>query len=49
VHWIEEEDEVIVAWVLSVQMWAFHNITSIQMEGGKSDSKPTHPISKWVV
>jgi hypothetical protein len=37
VHWIEEEDEVIVAWVLSVQMWAFHNITS------------THPISKWVV
>ncbi len=30
------------------RMWAFHNTTT-QMEGGKSDSNPTHPISKWVV
>ncbi len=30
-----------------VGMWAFHNITKIQMEGGKSDSNPTQLISKW--
>jgi hypothetical protein len=27
-------------------MWAFHNIATIQMEGGKSDLNPTHPILK---
>jgi hypothetical protein len=31
-----------------VGMWAFHNIAVTQMEGGKGDSNPTHPISKWV-
>jgi hypothetical protein len=30
-----------------VGMWAFHNTTT-QMEGGKRDSNPTHPVSKWV-
>jgi len=30
------------------RMWAFHNIVTTQMEGGKSDSNPTHPILKWV-
>jgi len=30
-----------------VGMWAFRNTIGIQMEGGKSDSNPTHPISKW--
>jgi len=30
-----------------VGMWAFHNTIGIQIEGGKSDSNPTHPISKW--
>jgi hypothetical protein len=28
-------------------MWAFHNIGTTQMEGGRSDSNLTHPISKW--
>jgi len=31
-----------------VGMWAFHNTAAIQMEGDKSGSNPTHPISKWV-
>jgi hypothetical protein len=31
-----------------VGMWPFHNTTTTQMEGGKNDSNPTHPILKWV-
>jgi hypothetical protein len=31
-----------------VGMWVFHNIAATQMEGGKSDSNSTHPISKWI-
>jgi len=31
-----------------VGMWAFHNTTVIEMEGGKSDSNSTCPILKWV-
>jgi len=30
-----------------VGMWVFHNTIGTQMEGGKSDLNPTHPISKW--
>jgi hypothetical protein len=28
------------------RMWAFHNIATTQMEGGRSDSNLIHPISK---
>jgi hypothetical protein len=33
-----------------VGMWAFHNIVATQMEGGRGDSNPTHPISNrlWI-
>jgi len=31
-----------------VGMWAFHNVAATQMEAGKSDSNPTHPMLKWV-
>jgi hypothetical protein len=31
-----------------VGMWAFHNIVTTKMEGGRGDSNPTHPIPKWV-
>jgi hypothetical protein len=30
-----------------VGMQAFHNIAPTQMEGGRSNSNLTHPISKW--
>jgi len=30
-----------------IGMQAFHNIAPTQVEGGRSDSNLTHPISKW--